>query len=63
MNAVVVKRGTGPTHHITDPMNKTLHMAIRKERARKEAERAKQGDKGPQVFNGIRGLDKLGGVR
>lgn len=33
-----------------DPLNKTIHMAIRKERARKAEEKAKRG---PGPFNGI----------
>lgn len=40
---------------IKDPMNKTLHMEIKKAKHRREAREARN-----ERFNPIRGLEKLG---
>lgn len=43
-------------NHIKDPMNKTLHMSIRKAQRRRERYEKQQKSK---IFNPIRGWEKL----
>jgi hypothetical protein len=47
--------GIPGANRIKDPMNKTLHMEIKKARKRRE----EREPKAPGPFNGIKGLEKL----